>query len=444
MTGAVASEPPTADSVVSLEVALAVEPRRLLLFGINYTPEPTGQGLNNAFVAESLAARGWTVDVVTGIPHYPSWRPEPVPPRPPGELARVVHRHHYVPSRQSALRRGAYEASWTLAALPDALRPRRIDLVVGIVPSLGGAALAAIAAARHRVPYVVLFYDLVGRAAEQSGVPGAARISRAVQRAEIRLARSARQVGVLADSFADYLVAGGVTAERVTRFRNPARLTPEGAEARVESRNAVRERLGWGRDEFVVLHSGSMGYKQGLEHVLAAAELAEGDAGLRFVFQGDGNQRRELELLARRKQLGKVQFLPLADGRDFASVLGAADAFLLNQRASVVQMSLPSKLGSYFRAGGPVVAAVDPADEARREIEAAGAGLVVLPERPRELLDAFAALRADPERARRMGESGRAYANRQLAPAAVFRGVEEIISDALMDDRRASRGRRRR
>lgn len=443
MTIAAASESTVAGRPTPLPGTPALERGCVLLFGINYTPEPTGQGLNNAFLADRLAAGGWTVDVITGIPHYPSWRPGPAPTRPPGELPHVVHRRHYVPSRQSALRRGAYEATWTLAALPDALRPRPVDLVVGIVPSLGGAALAKIAAARHGVPHVVLFYDLIGRAAEQSGVPGADRVARAVRRAEIRLARSASHVGVLADSFAEYLVAGGVPKERITRFRNPARLTPEGTDARAELRSAVRERLGWGQDEFVVLHSGSMGYKQGLENVLAAAELARGDAGLRFVLQGDGNQRRELEQLARSKQLANVQFLPLADGGDFASVLHAADAFLLNQRASVVQMSLPSKLGSYFRAGAPVIAAVDGGDETRREIEAAGAGLVIAPARPRELLDAVEALRADPERARAMGESGRAYANRQLAPDIVFRGVEEIIDNVLCDERHPAGSRRR-
>ena len=60
----------------------------------------------------------------------------------------------------------------------------------------------------------------------------------------------------------------------------------------------------------------------------------------------------------------------------------ASDVLLVNQRASVADMSLPSKLTSYFPAARPVVAAVLPDSETAREIQAAQAGYVVSPEEP--------------------------------------------------------------
>ena len=47
-------------------------PLRLLAFGINYAPEPTGTGLNTTWLLEQLARRGWETAIVTGVPHYPS------------------------------------------------------------------------------------------------------------------------------------------------------------------------------------------------------------------------------------------------------------------------------------------------------------------------------------------------------------------------------------
>src|SRR5207249_7913525 len=125
-------------------------------------------------------------------------------------------------------------------------------------------------------------------------------------------------------------VDGGVDADRIVRIRNPGWLG-----SATESRELVRERLGWAPDRFVVIHTGSMGYKQGLETLIEAATLARDDRGLLFVLQGDGNQKEMLERAARRRGLENVVFLPLAPADTFPGILRAADAALLSQRGSV-------------------------------------------------------------------------------------------------------------
>src|SRR3972149_5416494 len=47
---------------------------RLVILGINYAPESTGTAPYTTGLAEHLAAAGHEVTVVTGMPHYPSWR----------------------------------------------------------------------------------------------------------------------------------------------------------------------------------------------------------------------------------------------------------------------------------------------------------------------------------------------------------------------------------
>ena len=42
---------------------------RIVIFGINYSPEPTGIATNTTWLAESLVSLGWQVTVVTGVPH---------------------------------------------------------------------------------------------------------------------------------------------------------------------------------------------------------------------------------------------------------------------------------------------------------------------------------------------------------------------------------------
>src|SRR5207248_6367560 len=47
---------------------------RVLVYGINHAPEPTGIGKYSGEMTAWLAARGHEVDVIAAVPHYPAWR----------------------------------------------------------------------------------------------------------------------------------------------------------------------------------------------------------------------------------------------------------------------------------------------------------------------------------------------------------------------------------
>lgn len=400
--------------------------RRLVIFGINYAPEQTGIGVNTTGLAESLPGYGWDVTVVTGVPHYPTWTRQPVPASSTDPPATVIRRSHYIPHRHSVLHRAGYELTWLANSLP-LLAPRRpVDLVVGVVPSLGGAVLAAAASRRYGVPYVVMFYDLLGKAVHQSGYRGARRVGGLVRGVEIGLARRAAAITVVAEGFRHYLIEGGVPAHRIERVRNPVRMLSPTRE-----RSLTRAGLGWGEAEVVVLHSGNMGHKQALENVLEAADLARSDTRIRFVLQGDGNRRAHLEEMARRLALPNVTFLPLASNEEFANILVAADMLLVNQAGEVKDMSLPAKITSYFAVGVPVIAAVAAESETGREVAACGGGVVVAPEQPRALLDAVEKLAADPGLRARLGKAGRRFATTELRPETTASEFNRVLEGTL-------------
>ncbi|MBP1819424.1 glycosyltransferase [Mycobacterium sp. OAE908] len=401
---------------------------KLLTFGISYAPEPISTGVNTTWQAEALTELGWDVTVVTGIPHYPWWEARPAPPMPPDYPVQVIRRRHHVPPRQSVGQRLLYESSWVASSLPVLTARREVDLVMGIVPNLGGAALAAAAAARYRVPYVLLIQDIVGRAAERSGISGAGRVAGSVAKVETWLARRASAVAVVADGFRDYFVQGGVDPARIHRVRNPARLQPP-----TEDRASVRRRMNWAADDFIVLHSGAISYKQGLEGLLRTADHARDQTNLRFILQGEGSMRAELETMAQQLQLPNVTFAPLAPEEEYSSILAAADALLLYQRPTVRNMSFPAKLGSYFAAGVPVIAAVDEEDETATEIRGANAGIVVAPDDPQALLSAIDALRRNPEKAACLGAAGQTYADQKLSPDAAIQRINSVLQQALSD-----------
>lgn len=404
---------------------------RVLIASLNYAPEETGIAPYTTKLAEHLATRGYRVTVLAGMPHYPAWR---VPPAYAGQKSVVEMRHgvevrrrsHYVPSTQSALQRGLYEAT-SLRIAVDAMRMPRPDVVLGVVPSLSGGIVARLAAARFRVPYGLIFQDLVGKAAEQSGVTGGGHVTGVVRAAEGWAARNAAAIGVIAEGFRPYLESLGVDAARIRRVRNWTHV----GEATVD-RAAMRAQLGWADDAVVCLHAGNMGYKQGLENVVECARLAaQAQSPMLFVLMGDGNQRAALARLAARYRLTNLRFLPLQASETFPSVLAAADVLLINQRASVNDMSLPSKLTSYFASGRPVVAAAAAHSETAREVSWSSGGLVVAPDDPRALLDTLLRVANDAGLRAHLAQSARAWAADKLSESAALHGYEQLLASVL-------------
>jgi colanic acid biosynthesis glycosyl transferase WcaI len=397
---------------------------RVLITSSYYWPENAGSAPYLTGLAEHLSARGHDVVVATGFAHYPDWESGAG-----GRLAanethngvRIRRRWHYVPSAQSAAQRAGYELSLLAFGLSAFPRRWRADVVVGTCPSVAGGVLASAAAKRYRAPYGLVFQDLVGRAAAQSGVAGGARVAGLVRKIELGLARRSSGVAIIAEGFRGYLEEGGVPPEKIYRLRNWTRRVDP-----TETATETRRRFGWAEDDFVCVHGGNMGQKQGLDNLLDTVALL-GDNGVRIALIGDGNDRPRLERQARERQLANVDFIGMQGPGSWEATMQAADVLLVNQRASVTDMSLPSKLTSYFASGRPVIAAASAGSETAAEIEAAGAGLVVPPADPGALRDATLALKHDPPRAYTLGASGKAYAESTLSRASALAEYEGFV-----------------
>ena len=395
----------------------------VLILSSYYWPESAGNAPYVTGLAEYLAARGHRVTVATGFPHYPEWRSSPrgvLGVREHRNGVEIRRRRHYVPKEQSAFTRALYEAS--LTTLGATALPRRApDAIIGVSPTLTGAVLARIAAVAYSRPYGLVFQDLQGPGALQSGVVGGRRIASLVERAEIGVARGATAIGVIAAGFRRYFESHGISAEAIHDLPNWSL----GAMP-TESEEITRKRLGWAEGDFVCLHAGNMGHKQGLENLLHAAAAIE-DPNVRIVLAGDGNEHAKLEALAAELALTNVSFLPPQPTGPYESMLRAADVLLVNQRASVGEMSLASKLTSYFMAARPVLAAVHERSETAKEIEKAGAGVLVPPDDPSALAASICRFKRAGERREILGARGREYAEKHLSTTAVLERYEEFV-----------------
>ncbi|MER7764717.1 glycosyltransferase family 4 protein [Streptomyces sp. NPDC097619] len=400
--------------------------RRLLLVSTNYAPEHAGIGPYATQIAEHWAALGHESHVLAGMPHYPSWSLEPEYRRAVRRTEErggvTVHRRaHTVPARQTAVKRALFEGSILAHGAVAPPRMKRPDAVMAQMPSLAGGVLAARLAARWKVPFVPVVQDLMGAAAAQSGISGGDKAAAFAGRAEAYALKRATLVGVIHETFVDRVVAMGVPEAKI-------RLVPNWSHVPGPSqpRGKTRHHLGWAPGQTVVLHSGNMGLKQGLEVLVNAAQL---DRNVRFVLMGDGSQRAALADLA--ADVPNLDIIPPAADGQFPDILAAADVLAVTQHAAVLDMSVPSKLTSYFAAGRPVVASVAAGGGTAQEVERSGAGVLVPPEDPAALLKAVRELAGNPAAADALGAAGPRHVAAHLSREAGLARIDALMDEAL-------------
>jgi colanic acid biosynthesis glycosyl transferase WcaI len=192
----------------------------------------------------------------------------------------------------------------------------------------------------------------------------------------------------------------------------------------VNRRNSVRSELTaqapGTEDKIVLLYSGNMGAKQGLELLAPLVDRFAGDGRVHFVFCGDGAFRPQLELLVGGR--ANVTMLPLQPLERLNDLLNLADIHLLPQRAGAADLVMPSRLTGMLASGRPVVATAEAGTQLALAVE--GCGLAVAAEDPAALYAAVLRLVEDKELRLRLGRAAREYAVTHLGKEQVLERFE--------------------
>lgn len=414
---------------------------RILIYGINYSPELTGIGKYTGEMASWLAHRGHEVRVVTAPPYYPAWR---IREDYRGKLYRteraagepVVYRTPlYVPVKPTANRRIAHLFSFMLGSLPIMLRQCfwKPDLVFTVEPTFFGAPLALLVAQATGAASWLHVQDFEIDAAFDLGLlPAEGPIHALALGLERIFTRAFTRVSTISHKMVERAETKGVPVDRITLFPNWVDIDsvhPQDPGAQ----NFFRRELGL-ENKTVLLYSGNMGAKQGLELLAPLAASFENDPRVHFLFCGDGAFRPTLESLV--SGHSNVTLLPLQPIERLNDLLNAADIHLLPQRAGAADLVMPSKLTGMLSSGRPVIATADPGTQVARVVAGDPAspacGLVVPAEEPAALHAAVECLIADKALRGRLGANARRYAVRHLGWQQVLeqfeRDVEGLVS----------------
>jgi colanic acid biosynthesis glycosyl transferase WcaI len=311
---------------------------RLLIYGLNHAPEPTGIGKFTGEMAGWLAARGHEVRVVTAPPYYPAWRVGS------GHSAwrwqcelldgvNVFRCPLYVPARPRGTTRILHLASFALSSLPIAIWQAMTfhpHVLIAVAPALISAPGARIAAAFGRSPAWLHIQDFEIDAAFALGLVSGGTVRRFARGAEAWLMRRFARVSSITPAMVAKLGEKGLPAQRRRLFPNwvdTARIRP--------ARSRLRQELGLPERSVVALYSGNMGEKQGVE-ILAEVTRAISGSAVVVVFAGAGAAQPRLQAMT--EGLAHVRWLPLQPSERLNDLLNLADIHLLPQRPDAADL----------------------------------------------------------------------------------------------------------
>lgn len=372
---------------------------RIAMMSQWYDPE-RGSAMTAGAIARALRERGNDVQVVTGFPNYPDGVIYPgykMKAYQREDLEGVaVHRSPlYMSHDTHAKRRAANYLSFAASASAVGLtRLGRVD--VALVHSTP-ATVAIPAMARRllrRTPYVVHIQDLWPETVTASGFLAEGRQGRVegvLNRFCDSVYRHAAAIAVTSPGMADRIAARGVPAHKIS-------FVPNWAEERhfhpAVPSNATIDSIG-PRFPFTVMYAGAMGDVQALETLIDAAVLLKDRVDIGFLLVGGGGAETSLRDRAARAGLDNVRFVAHQPVEIMSEVLALGDVQVVSLRdRPIFRTTLPSKIQATLAAGRPIVCAV--AGDAGDVVRAAGAGLVVQPESPREMAEAIVQIATMP------------------------------------------------
>lgn len=417
------TKPPLVDEPATLPAG----PRlKVLILGLNYSPEMVGIAVYTSGLAEHLVARGHTVSVVSGKPYYPNWT---LPDEFRGgwkrrstengvDLTRVAH---YVPANPTGVRRIIHHVSFAMSSLPVTLwRALRMkpDVVFTVAPSLIAAPVAFLAAKVSRSKTWLHIQDFEVEAAAATGLVrnGGMGLVAATgfERWVIRLFD---HVSSISPAMCAKLLEKGCTKENISQFRNWADV------------NAIRPldnpspyRFEWNiRTPHVALYSGNIANKQGIDIIVETARRLKHRTDLTFVVCGEGPNRAKLE--AKAADLNNIIFRNLQPLERLGDLLGLGTLHLLPQMADAADLVLPSKLTNMLASGRPVVGTADLGTGLHHEID--GCGLIVPPEDTEAFAGAIETLMSDDAMWRTYAAAARKRAEERWEKNAIIGMLEE-------------------
>lgn len=406
---------------------------RILIYSYNYYPEPIGIAPLMTELAEGMVKRGHEVRVLTAMPWYPEGEIHPLYKGKFFLTEKIrgvtVQRSYIWTSRERNLRnRIGFEFSFMFFSLIQALKGWRPDVILLTVPGLPVCIPAALLGGIYGSPVILNLQDILPDAAVHVGLISNKKVIRVLKNLERFAYRISTKISVIADGFTKNIVAKGVALEKIVEIPNWVDINfiqP------LPRENNYFRRVNNLEDKFVVLYSGNIALTQGLETVIEAASYLKHIPDIAIVIVGEQKALTRLQNHCSKCGSSNVRLLPFEPRERLPEMLAAADVSLVVQKKNVLDFNMPSKIQVLLASGRAIIASVPATGTAASAINKSGGGIVTPPENPQSLAAAVEELYNHQDKLTRLGNKGRAYAEKNYAFESALDKYEKLFASVV-------------
>jgi colanic acid biosynthesis glycosyl transferase WcaI len=358
---------------------------RILIFGINYSPELTGIGKYTGEMGSWLAMQGHDVHVVTAVPYYPEWE---VHEKYKGKNwhteiidgAKIHRIPLYVPKNVTSVKRIIHEFTFVLGIIPvwfKFLFSKKFDVVFCIAPPFHLGILPLLYSKLKGVPMISHVQDLQVDAAKELGMIKNKTFLNIMFSMERLILKNSAKVSTISLGMQLKINGKGIDSSKQMLFPN---WVDENNIMPLPKEQSLRQEFGLSNLDKVVLYSGNLGEKQGLEAIIDVAKQYRERKDVYFLIIGSGGGKEKLEQLAKDANLDQVRFYPLQPYNKLSALLATADVHLVLQKKSAADLVMPSKLTGILAAGGCALVTAEPGTSLYTIINQHDMGILTEPE----------------------------------------------------------------
>lgn len=353
---------------------------RVLIHGLNYAPELTGVGKYTGEMAEWLSTKENKVRVITAPPYYPDWKVgwgyssskykfENI------KGVDVWRCPLWIPKHKTGLNRILHLLSFAASSLPILLRQIfwKPDVLIVIEPTFFCVPLSLIVARLSGAKSWLHIQDFEVIAGFKMNLLSSKPLYRLVKHIEKFIMKRFDRISTISGKMLERLVKSKIPSEKCLLFPNwvdTEKIYP------LSNCDFFRKEWGVSEDTVVVLYSGNMGEKQGLEIIIETARKLSGEPNILFVLCGNGAARDRLVKMA--EGMKNIRILPLQPLERFNQLLNTANIHLLPQRDGTEDLVMPSKLAGILACGGIVITTAGKGTELANVVLEAG-GIICPP-----------------------------------------------------------------
>ena len=407
----------------------------ILEYKVNYKPEVAAGIELDANTAEDLAAHGHVVHLFIPQPSRGVAK----------EIAKKVPKKEVLKNgRLHIYRYGMYAEGKTfrqrlvrycfcaIKQLWYGFKQKEIDLIfAGSTPPFQGVICSWIKRIK-KVPFVFNCQDIFPDSLVAAGLTSkGSKLWNIGNRISDITYKAADKIIVISEGMRNTLVEKGVPTEKIDIVYNwvdESVIHPVKKEE-----NRLKNELSIPDYGFTVVYAGNLGYAQGIDVILEAATLLQGENQIGFIFFGNGSMDEDVKNQICEKKLNNVCLYPLQAYERVSEVYSLGDACIVSCKPGTGTFAMPSKTWSIMGCGRPVLACFDKDTLLERIIEENDCGSFAEAGNAWQLADNILKMASNKEKTKTQGENARQYIehylSRKIGTDKICRLIDEVYEN---------------